>query len=92
VVNKPASGKVVARAIASLQKKQAVRQQQWNRLCNAELKARVEREELAAFAERYLKLRDELLRETAEWHRDHQRRYLFAVLREMRAQRRRHSR
>jgi hypothetical protein len=91
VVNKPAS-KVVARAIASLEKKAAAREVRWKEACAAEQKERARRDELVAFVERYLRLRDELIRESAEWYGNRRRRYVFAVLREVRAQRRQQSR
>jgi hypothetical protein len=83
---------VIARAIASLQKKRAARQAEWNRLCVAEKKTRAERDELDAFVDRYLELRDRLLRQTAEWDAPSKRVYLHTVLREIRLERRRSAR
>jgi hypothetical protein len=83
---------VVARAIASLQKKRASRQAEWNRLCAAEGKRRAERDELNAFVERYLELRDRLLSQTADWDAPSRHLYLYAVLREIRLERRRGAR
>jgi hypothetical protein len=62
-----ASGKVVELAIASLQKKGAARQARWKATCAAERKERARRDERAEFVERYLRVRDDLLSETADW-------------------------
>jgi hypothetical protein len=82
---------VVARAIASLQKKRASRQVEWNRLCAAEGKRRAERDELNAFVERYLNLRDRLARDVDDWDEGSRSLYIYAVLREVRRERKRRS-
>jgi hypothetical protein len=69
------ANKVVARAIASLQKKTVLWQARWKETCAAKQTERARRDQLTAFVERYLMLRDELARDTAEWNRDDRRRY-----------------
>jgi len=86
-----ASRKIIARAIARLEKQGAERQARWKEACAAEQKERARRDELLAFVERYLKLHDDLARETVEWNVDDRRRYIFGVLREVRAERTRRS-
>jgi hypothetical protein len=79
--------RVITRAILSLQKKATLREARWKRICAGEQAERAQRDALAAFVERYLKLRDELASETADWNRDDRRRYMYAVLQVMRRQR-----
>lgn len=81
-----ASRKIIARAIARLEKQGAERQARWKEACAAEQKERARRDELTAFVEQYLKLHDDLARETVEWKVDN-RHYMYGVLPEKRAQR-----
>ena len=78
---------VFARAIASLEKKRAARQARWQEACATEREGRAERDKLDAFVRRYLEVRDNLARETSYWDADSRRLYLYAVLREIRLQR-----
>ena len=87
-----ASRKIIAHAIARLEEQGAGRQARWKEACAAEQNERARRDDLLAFVERYLKLRDDLARETVEWNVDDRRRSMFGVLREVRAERRRRSR
>jgi hypothetical protein len=73
--------KVLTRAIASLKKKAAARRARWREACVAEQAKSAQREDLAAFVDRYLKLRDQLARETVEWDAADRSLYIYAVLR-----------
>jgi hypothetical protein len=81
------ANKVVGRAIASLEKKATLRRARWREACAAERTERVERDELAAFVERYLNLRDRLARDTDDWDEGARSLYMYAVLREVRRER-----
>lgn len=83
------ASKIVARAIASLGRKAALRQARWKQTCAVEQAERARRKELAAFVERYLKLRDQLARETVDWEPAGRSLYIYAVLREVRRERKR---
>ena len=78
---------IIARAIASLEKKAALRRVRWKETCVAERAERAQRAQLSAFVERYLKLRDNLAKETAEWDAADRNLYIYTVLREMRRRR-----
>jgi hypothetical protein len=82
---------VVARGIASLRKKRAARQAKWSRLCASDEKRRAERDELDALVERYLNLRDRLARDVDDWDEGSRSLYIYAVLREVRRERKRRS-
>src|SRR6478752_910203 len=81
------ANKIVARGIASLQKKAALWRARWNETCAAEQAERARRDELAAFVERYLDLRDRLARDTDDWDEGSRSLYIYAVLREVRRER-----
>jgi hypothetical protein len=81
--------KVLTRAIASLEKKAAARRARWKQTCAAEQAQRAQRDELAAFVVRYLKLRDQLAEETVEWDAADRSLYIYAALRAVRRGRKR---